>query len=51
MSRRRGRMQESAAPPTLRLAPLLFFASGALALLLFGGAEPWAMAAVGLLLA
>lgn len=51
MSRRRGRMQESAAPPTLRLASLLFFASGALALLLFGGAEPWAMAVVGFLLA
>lgn len=51
MSRRRNRTREASAESRVHPAQILFFASGALALLLFGGAEPWAMATVGLVLA
>lgn len=51
MSGRRGHTQASLVVNRHSLAQFCFLASGALALLLFGGAEPWAMATVGLALA
>lgn len=48
---RRGHQQGSVVVNRHSLAQFCFLASGALALVLFGGAEPWAMATVGLALA
>ncbi|MCC7519583.1 MAG: O-antigen ligase family protein [Verrucomicrobiae bacterium] len=51
MSRSRGHMREALVINRHNLAQFFFLASGALALLLFGGAEPWAMAVTALALA
>ena len=48
---RRGHAQSSVVVNRHSLAQFCFLASGALALVLFGGGEPWAMATVALALA
>jgi hypothetical protein len=48
---RRGQSQSSVVVNRHSLAQFCFLTSGALALVLFGGAEPWAMATVALTLA